>query len=76
MENLLHRAEQDSFLQKIAGGLFLPFAPLLLLSILKLYWKNRTVPHIRTLMLAGLRDGFRNDTSRKHPSIVTLAGES
>ncbi|MFT8516402.1 MAG: glycosyltransferase [Acetobacter persici] len=64
------------FYKKIAGSLFLPFAPLLLLSILKLYWKNRTVPHIRPLMLAGLRDGFRNDTSRKHPSIVTLAGES
>lgn len=64
------------FYKKIAGWLFAPFAPLLLLSVLKLYWKNRGTPHIRTLMLAGLRDGLRNDTSRTHGSIMALSGES
>lgn len=64
------------FYKKIAGWLFLPFAPLLLLSTLKLYWKNRTTPHIGRLILAGLQDGLRNDTTRAHTNIVTLAGES
>ncbi|GAN68215.1 glycosyltransferase [Acetobacter orleanensis] len=64
------------FYKKIAGWLFAPFAPLLLLSVLKLYCKNRHTPHIRALILAGLRDGLRSDTSRTHTNIMALSGES
>lgn len=64
------------FYKKIAGWLFAPFAPLLLLSLLKFYVKNRNTPHIRALMLAGLRDGLRGDTTRPHSSIIFLSGES
>lgn len=64
------------FYKKISGLLFLPFAPLLLLSTLKLYCKNNKIPHIRTLVLTGLQDGLRNDTTRTHTSIIALAGKS
>lgn len=60
------------FYKKIAGRLFPFFAPLLLLSILKLYWKNRIIPHICKLIFTAIKDGFRRDTTRNHQDIITL----
>lgn len=64
------------FYKKIAGWLFPFFALLLLFSILKLYWKNRAIPHVQALILTAIRDGFCQDTTRKHGDIMALAGVS
>lgn len=64
------------FYKKISGRVFPLFLPLLLLSILKLYRRNKDLACIRALVLAGVRDGLRSDTSRTHANVVALAEKS
>lgn len=64
------------FYNRIAGWLFPLFTPLLLLSIFKLYWKNRIIPRIHKIILTAIKDGFRRDTTRKHQDIIALTQRS